>query len=385
MLQSILVVARALSSAGGRAWQVAQVWVKGRIPDLESQSDARRAGGCGIRSRVEGWQSDQSARRWTAMRAKAFLAILTLAVVFSSGIAQATVPIQTVVAFDPNAEEFPEGAAVAKTDTVYVSLINPIAEIRQIDPSDGSQSVLTHFDVPGFGPLGLATTASGDLYVDVASFDPATQGVYVVQPDGTSERLPGTEGMQFPNGVALDKRGNVYATDSIGGSVWRIPRGGGTGEIWFQDPLLEGTGSLGLGFPIGANGIAFHQNAIIVANTEGQRIVRIPVRPDGSAGTPSVLADSPQLFGADGIALAVSGNIYVAVNPQSTLLRLTSDGSITTLATAADGLQNPASLAFGAGKGDRKSLFLTNFATFSATPTPALLEADVGEPGLPLP
>jgi hypothetical protein len=35
--------------------------------------------------------------------------------------------------------------------------------------------------------------------------------------------------------------------------------------------------------------------------------------------------------------------------------------------------------------GDRKSLFVTNFAVFSSAPTPALLKVAVGEPGLPLP
>ena len=48
--------------------------------------------------------------------------------------------------------------AVGKTDQIYVSLTNPIGEIRKIG-ANGEQSVLTHFDVPGFGPLGLALDA----------------------------------------------------------------------------------------------------------------------------------------------------------------------------------------------------------------------------------
>lgn len=309
--------------------------------------------------------------------------MLVFAVALSGGLAQAATTIQTVVAFDPGAGEFPEGVAVDETGDVYVSLIQPVGEVQVIEPS-GERSVFADFDVPGFGPLGLAVDAPGHLYVAVASFDAATQGVYRVRPDGTSERLAGTGGILFPNGVALDTRGNVYATDSILGAVWRIPPRG-TAELWFQDPLLEGTGEAGLGFPIGANGIAVRHNQVIVANTEGARIVRIPVEPDGSPGDPEVFAEGSSLFGADGIALGVHGSVYVAVNPQSTLLRVDGDGSVTTLATSGDGLDNPASLAFGTGRGDRKSLFVTNFAIFSASPTPALLEVAVGEPGQPIP
>jgi sugar lactone lactonase YvrE len=317
------------------------------------------------------------------MRTRVVVAALLAVLALSSGVAHASLPLETVATFNPAAGEFPEGLAITKTNQIYVTMINPIGEIRRIG-ANGEQSVLAHFDVPGFGPLGLATGASGLVYVAMSTFDPATRGVYVVRADGTSVRLPGTDGILFPNGLTLDKRGNVYATDSIAGAVWRIPRRG-SAQLWIQDPLLEGTGALGLGFPLGANGIGFSHNEIIVTNTEGSRVLSIPVEADGSAGSPSVIAEGTDLFGADGLALSVHGNIYVAVNSQDTLTVVGQAGSIDTLATAADGLNGPSSLAFGAGKGDRQNLFILNFSAFSATPTPGLLKGAVGEPGLPLP
>ncbi len=311
-----------------------------------------------------------------------FVIALSVAVLMAAGPAQAGIALETVVAFNPAANESPEGLALDKQGHIYVSLTNPVGEIRRVGP--GGQSTVAHFTVGGFGPLGLAINAAGNLYVAVATFDAATQGVYRVLPDGTSVRLPGTAGIAFPNGLAFDKRGNLYATDSIAGAVWRIPRRG-PAAIWAQSPLLEGNGSAGLGFPLGANGIAFRHGALIVANTEGGRLVRIPINPDGSAGQAAVVVEGPELFGADGIALSVHGTVYVAVNPQSTLLSVTPDGSVTTLATAADGLENPASLAFGTGAGDRKMLFLTNFAIFTVPPHPAVLAAAVGEAGQPIP
>src|SRR5919198_139186 len=220
--------------------------------------------------------------------------VLALAVGLAAGPAQASVPIHTVLAFNPAAGEFPEGIAIDKRGNLYTSLIEPVGEVRVLRPG-GEQQVVAHFPVSGFGPLGLAADAAGALYVAVASFDPATEGV--------------------------------------SGAVWRIPPGG-SAELWAQSPLLEGNGSAGLGFPIGANGIAFRPGQVIVANTEGGSLVRIPVEPNGSAGTPAVIAQGPDLFGADGVALGVLGNVYVAVNTQSMLLRVSPGGATTTLATA---------------------------------------------------
>ena len=74
---------------------------------------------------------------------------------------------------------------------------------------------------------------------------------------------------------------------------------------------------------------------------------------------------------------------------QSNLVRIDAESKeITTLATAVDGLDFPASLVFGSGKGYRKSVFVTNFAIGppgGTGPAPALLNVEVGTPGLPLP
>ena len=64
------------------------------------------------------------------------------------------------------------------------------------------------------------------------------------------------------------------------------------------------------------------------------------------------------------------------------------DGTYTTLLTEEDGLWNPASIFFGTGKGDRESIFITNYAVIppgSDLFGPAVLKYDVGVPGLPLP
>jgi sugar lactone lactonase YvrE len=324
------------------------------------------------------------------------ITIVTLVLIFTFSFisVQASSHAEVVIEYDPAAGEFPEGIAVDKPGNVYVSLDN-LGQIRKISP-DGSESLFVDFGEPGL--LGLAVDAPGNVYVARGTGNPATHGVWRVSPGGVGERLPGTEQIQFPNSLAFDKRGNLYVTetnavdeygDFIDGAVWRIPPGG-SAELWIRHPDLAGVNwpDLPFPFPLGANGIAYRHENIYVANTEKAHVVRIPVLKDGSAGTPEIITDAfDELFVLDGIALDVHGNIYALVIAQSKLVRIDpSDGSITTLATAEDGLDFPASLAFGTGKGDRQSVYITNYAIGPPGGAgPGVVKVDVGVPGLPLP
>jgi sugar lactone lactonase YvrE len=310
----------------------------------------------------------------------AMLVVITL--LLSTSLAEASNHVRTVVSFDLAARELPEGVAVDKRGNIFVSLVAPVSEIRKIRPN-GTQTLLTPLPTTGIGPLGLAVDAIGNLYVGLVSFDPATQGVYRVSADGIAARLPGTGAIGFANGLAFDDRGTLYVTDSTAGAVWRIPRGG-TAELWIRSPLLEGTGVFGIGFPIGANGIAYLRGSVIVANSEKATLVQIPVGPGGDAGVPSVLAEDLALFGADGLALGANGDVYVAVIESSTIVRVRGE-SILSVADADDGLNQPSSIAFGNGQAGATTLYAVNFGLFSPTPTPELLAIAVGMPGRPMP
>jgi sugar lactone lactonase YvrE len=286
-----------------------------------------------------------------------------------------------IVALDGNAE----GLAISKTGTFYLSF--PFTgEVRAISPDGSQRTVATLPTGGGFGPTGIAIDAPGNVYVCDVTTDPATQGVYRIARDGSVERLAGTGAIPFANGLAFDQRGNIYVGDSITGAVWRIPRGG-SAELWAQDSLLEGDGSAGFGFPIGANGVAVRHNTVLVTVSEGARVVEIPILANGSAGTPKVFAEGPELYGSDGIALDVHGNVWVPVIVQSTIVRISADGSsLDTVLTSDDGLDFASSDAFGTGRGNRKTLYAVNFAIGPPGGTgPALLAFDLGVPGDPLP
>lgn len=320
---------------------------------------------------------------------KKLLVVLAAAVLLPVAVAGAAVSATVVVDYNPALGELAEGVAVDKPGNVYVSLA-PLGQVRKVDQA-GHESLLAEVVPPGvsFGALGLATDAPGNVYVAVSSYNPATQtndpatgGVYRVARDGSFTRLPGTSAIGFPNGLAFDKRGNLYVTDTARGAVWRVPADGGPAAVWYESALLDGNGSAMFGFPLGANGIAYRQNEIVVGITEGARLVRIAIEPDGSPGTATILAESAALYGTDGLTFDVHGNVWAAVIAQSTIVSVSPSGAITTVATAADGLDWASSLAFG----KNTDLWVVNFAIGPpGGPGPALLRLDAGAKGQPLP
>jgi len=291
--------------------------------------------------------------------------------------------IEILRAYDASAGEWPEGVALDKTGNLYVGF-QPLGQIRKIT-ADGTDPVVVQF--PDAGTLGLAVDAIGNLYASHASGNPGTGGVYRLNTDGLLERFAGTEQMVFPNSLAFDNRGNLYVTDSATGTIWRIPKKGAAAP-WLQHELLEGLGLVPGWPPIGANGIVYRQGTLYVANTEKGLILRVSIGVDGSPGEPEILADGPAVYGPDGLALDVFGNIYAALVFQDKLVRIDpADGNVTELATIDDGLDEPASLAFSTQKGHRQSVFVTNFSVIpdDGGAGPALLQIEIGVPGLPLP
>ena len=317
----------------------------------------------------------------------------------------------------------PRGVAVDKVGNIYVCAGEMVGTLEYMKiwkfMPDGKMLPDPYADM-GQGTIGgLAFSANGDLYVAMAVG--SARGVWRVDRKGQKELLPGSDQIFFANGLAFDDRGTLWVAESVSlvspgpppafgpGGIWRISRGGQV-KLCLRDELLAGTGVLGQGLPIGANGIVCIHGNLFVSNTEKGTILRIPVWWDGSVGIPQVwatLLDVPEspLAGApipvcgDGLALDVFGNIYVAVLTRSAVVRINAwTRSQKTVAaffsqvvsTPSAPLDFPASLVFGTGKGNRMNLFVTNLglgkARVPALPWdgPGLVKINAGVPGRPL-
>ena len=264
----------------------------------------------------------------------------------------------------------PEGIAVDPHGFVYASAFSfsPVANVCILDPGG---RVVGKIPVAA-GPAGVVALL-GMLFVPgeglfVADFaDGGAHCGRLLRIDHRGDVHLVTDGFAAPNAIAVDRRGNLYVSDSFDGTVTRVRPDGSGRTTWAADLALTTKGSP----PFGANGLAFdaRERHLYVANTGDSNVLRIPVRHDGSAGAVQVWAHgadldtrtggSQSLHGADGIQFDVEGNLWVCANQANEIQVLSPGGELVARyrSSGADALDFPASLVFHG-----RALYLTNLS-----------------------
>jgi DNA-binding beta-propeller fold protein YncE len=250
--------------------------------------------------------------------------------------------------FDLAKGQTPENVALAPDGGAYVTFAEG-RQVAEVSPK-GTTRILAilpkpadggiHTPVLGF-PLtvGIVRAHDGTLYFLYATGTPDLTGVWRLRPGGEPQRIAALPARGLPNGLALDPRTRtLYVTDSVLGTVWSVPTTGGTPTAWSTAPELASTGFLG------ANGLKIHNGAVWATNLDKGTILRIPILPDGRAG--SVRTEATGLPGIDDFAFTGRGDqLLAALNGPSEVALVQTDGSHSIVLTPADGLQNPTSIA----------------------------------------
>src|SRR5262245_27000090 len=315
------------------------------------------------------------------------LAICAVGGAFSGHEAFAPSPVvETVDLFNPQTPDAPESIVIDHQGNKFISM-SLTGEIRKIAP-DGTQSThavlpngvfsFTPPDPPNGGMTAMALDNDGTIYVNLVASDPVKRDVWAVAHNGSIRMLARIPVNALPNDIGM-RHVVYYIADSVLGVVWKVPTGGGAATIWVDDPLLK---PIIPGLP-GANGLQIFQNEVYVANSSQGSIVAIDINPDGTAGAIRIHATGVP---CDDFAFDLQGNLYATTDPFTTLLRVAPDGSITTLLTAADGLDGPTAVAFGRAGADNFNLYICNAAYpfFSLTHRPSLMKLHLDVPGVPL-
>jgi sugar lactone lactonase YvrE len=178
--------------------------------------------------------------------------------------------------------------------------------------------------------------------------------------------------------------GSLYVTDYQQAVIWRVPPGGGAAEVWLADKRLDGDmfGTAGIALAADHRTLVISQGSsagLGGGNPATGRIYTLPIGADGRPGELTQLWESGPAEAPDGIAIAASGRIYVAlVSPLANqLVCVGPDGKEVDRSPAT--FDAPSSVAF---LGD--SLIVADQSYVNGDPSQMqILDVAVGEPGIP--
>ena len=150
-------------------------------------------------------------------------------------------------------------------------------------------------------------------------------------PAGTECKDSAQDLAPMPDYAAWGPDGSLYVTDYQQAAIWRIPKGGGTTQLWLTDKRLDG-GQFGtaclllmpdrqtLLFSQASNGGLGSLGRALQSIPSGGpvnpltgKLYEIPIQSGGQPGSMRQLWESGPADAPDGCALTTSGHIFVAL------------------------------------------------------------------------
>lgn len=225
---------------------------------------------------------------------------------------------------------FPESLTSGQDGSIYIGSMN-LGAVYKAAPGQATATTFISKEQGGFGRvLGvLADSATDTLWICDNDGARASLKTFALR-TGARQKQYDFPGGGFCNDIAL-KGGDAYVTDTKGGRILKLAKGGDALTVWFtndaSDPSLDGI---------------VWKNGVLYTNTyNGNHVIRITAHADGSAGKATVLAPSMEVFQPDGMRLSKDGSILmvegrgkdgngrldeVTVNGDNATIRVIKDG-----------------------------------------------------------
>jgi sugar lactone lactonase YvrE len=263
---------------------------------------------------------------------------------------------------------------------VFVSVYSH-NRVDRYDPATGTTATFAEVPAP---PMGLAFGAGGVLWMTGGTLYEGPGFIWRVERTGAFRQWCELPDATFMNGCTMHPNGRtLLACESSSGDIVAIDLGQpGRWGVWLQGDRLR---PIMPKYP-GSNGIKIRQGWAWISVSGRRLMVRVPIRPDGSAGDIEIAVGH---VSADDFAFGTSGSLYITTHPEHTLIRLDPSGARTTLAGPEQGMVGSTACAFGRAPGDETALYVTTDGGFlipheSGIQDAKLVRLEVGESGWPL-
>src|SRR4051812_43374575 len=200
----------------------------------------------------------------------------------------------------PNEDHGIQGLAFDRDGLLYVLDRSADPRVVVLDPATGAQRRYSSFrDVPP-----CTSPAGGDC---------------------SQTQLDNPPG---PDYGTFSPSGDLYVTDIDQALIWKVPRGGGRPQVWLSDPRLESVyGPNGIQFMADGRTLLFVNTASnpTAGNASTGRLYTVRVNRDRSPGELTEAWESRPVDAPDGLAIARSGNVYLALAGASQIVKLSPD------------------------------------------------------------
>jgi sugar lactone lactonase YvrE len=281
----------------------------------------------------------------------------------TTGYPVALVPAQTIAEFPSNT--FLESIVVDSDNTLFITSHYEGKVIRI--GADGIP--VTHAIVAGKA-TGLAATTRGDLLLSGWDEQEACV-VWRISPAGETELLATLPDAIFLNGLTRLEGDRYLIADSYRGAIWEVDVAQGEVKTWLEHPLLT---RQNVDNPTPAvNGLKIYNQVLYASITQNTQVIKIPLQANLQPGEPEIFVQNVNM---DDFAFDQMGNLYGTTHVYNSIVKITPDGSVTTIAQIDQGMAGSTAVAFGHGA-NSSSLYVTTNGGMSFPPPTGIEPAKV--------
>lgn len=258
---------------------------------------------------------------------------------------------------------FPESVAVSASGRIFVGS-NTDSRVVEIPAGGtisqpfvpaGANGLMSVQGLLADDMRGLLWACTADLGVSNTPKGPSALLAFHLDKGSDAGRWPLPDD-GFCNDIALGPNGSLLITDTTHDRIFRFDVKEKSISTWIKHPILGGQ-------PFNGNGIAVDRANVFVSTFADGRLIRVPVKSDGSAGNPIELVLPRPLKGGDAIRVAGPDRLFIFENGlpdgggQVTLAQI--EGDRATLVPITSAVNEPTS---GAIAGNRLLVVESQFA-----------------------